>query len=159
MLLRTITHDDWPSIMRIQTTCYSKTTTESLIVLKSKWQLSPNTCLVAEVEGQITGYCLAHPWHNQPPSLHQDISNDTMPTDTLYLHDMAILPSARGTGLATIILNELKHHALQLGLKSISLVAIQGAHTYWEKQGFKPENTTKCLKSYSSTPYYMSLKL
>ncbi|HAY93281.1 MAG TPA: N-acetyltransferase, partial [Shewanella sp.] len=50
MLLRAITPEDWDAILAIQDECYSQLDPEPLHVLQSKWQVSPQSCFVFEVD-------------------------------------------------------------------------------------------------------------
>ncbi|HAY93280.1 MAG TPA: N-acetyltransferase, partial [Shewanella sp.] len=43
-------------------------------------------------------------------------------------------------------------------LNSLSLVAVQGADSYWLKMGFKPKAIDKCLGSYTDDAMYMIYK-
>lgn len=99
MIIRFIENADWPAIMDIQTASYPSIEPESLTVMQNKAELGPQTSFVAEHNGKIIGYCLAHPWlFGTPPALAQQLSPCPQP-DTLYLHDMALAPLARGQGL------------------------------------------------------------
>lgn len=155
MLLRAITPTDWDAILEIQAECYSQLEPEPLTVLQSKWQVSPRSCFVFELNGTVVGYCLAHPWvTHTPPALYQVITN--LPNaNTLYLHDIAISATAQGTGAGARALTYLIELAKTLGLDSLSLVAVQGADSYWRKQGFKMHTIDKSLASYTADAMYM----
>ncbi|MCH1928731.1 GNAT family N-acetyltransferase [Shewanella sp. A25] len=159
MLLRAITQGDWEAILAIQDECYSQLEPEPLEVLQSKWLVSPQSCFIIEANNTVVGYCLAHPWtSNKPPALYQELSY--LPeADTLYLHDIAISAKAQGLGAGAKALNELKQLAHQLTLHSLSLVAVQGADSYWRKMGFTPKAIEKDLSSYTDDAMYMVLPL
>ena len=65
----------------------------------------------------------------------------TLPPDasTLYLHDLALLPAARGTGAAAEAVRSLRELARGNGLASLSLVAVSGSAGFWMHQGFRPK--------------------
>ncbi|MFB2755587.1 MULTISPECIES: GNAT family N-acetyltransferase [Shewanella] len=159
MLLRAITPQDWDAILQIQEECYSQLDPEPLHVLQSKWHVSPQSCFVFEVNESVVGYCLAHPWTtNMPPALYEPITH--LPkADTLYLHDIAISAKAQGLGAGSKALMRLKQLADRFNLSSLSLVAVQGADSYWRKMGFKPKAIDKCLGSYTDDAMYMIYKL
>lgn len=159
MLLRAITPQDWDAILAIQDECYSQLDPEPLHVLQSKWQVSPQSCFVFEVDKSVVGYCLAHPWTtNMPPALYQPITH--LPkADTLYLHDIAISAKAQGLGAGAKALTRLTLLADRYNLNSLSLVAVQGADSYWQKMGFKPQAIDKCLGSYTDDAMYMIYKI
>lgn len=155
MKLRNIESADWPAILEIQLECYPQIEPESLQVLQSKWLASPQSCFGLELNNQVVGYCLAHPWvANNPPSLEQQLSA-IKAANTLYLHDIALSANAQGKGAGGLILGKLKQFALQHGYATISLVAVQGADRYWQQQGFKIHAIDKDLSGYPSDACYM----
>lgn len=155
MLLRAITPQDWDAILQIQAECYSQLDPEPLDVLQSKWQVSPQSCFVFEVNDAVVGYCLAHPWTvNMPPALYEPITHLPQ-ADTLYLHDIAISAKSQGLGAGAKALTHLKLLADHFNLDSLSLVAVQGADSYWGKMGFKPQTINKSLDSYTHDATYM----
>lgn len=126
MHLRNIDSRDWETILIIQEECYPELEPESLSVLQSKWQLSPQTCFVIEADNQVVGYSLAHPWTlGSPPSLEQ-VTGQVEQADTLYLHDIALSAGAQGKGAGRAVFEKLLTLAQQLSFNSISLVAVQG---------------------------------
>ncbi|MGI2105200.1 GNAT family N-acetyltransferase [Shewanella frigidimarina] len=163
MSIRPITTTDWPAIMAIQAQCYVELTPESLGVMQSKWQASPTSCVVFEQQDNVLAYALVHPWlQGDAPSLDTEISGQ-INADSWYLHDMAISPSAQGMGIGKKLFNHIVNQAKNLAINGIGLVAVQGAHTYWLQQGFKPNTTsvklTKSLDSYPAGACYLYLSL
>jgi len=159
MQLRRITSADWSAILLIQEECYPQIEPESLEVLHSKWLISPQSCFVIASGTQVVGYCLAHPWvAGSPPSLEQILVAATNP-DTLYLHDIALSSKVQGQGAGKLALLALVDHARELSLPSISLVAVQGADSYWRRQGFIAQPIEKSLESYTPDACYMVLAL
>ncbi len=155
MSLRAIEPLDWSTILEIQLECYPKIEPESLLVLQSKWLASPETCFVLQSQETIIGYCLAHPWLlDNPPSLEQELAPITQ-ADTLYLHDIALSVKAQGKGAGKQVLAKLKDFAQLNQLSTISLVAVQGAHHYWGKQGFVTKAISKDLSAYPEDARYM----
>jgi ribosomal protein S18 acetylase RimI-like enzyme len=153
--LRAIRADDWPEVLAIQAECYTQLDPEPLTVLQSKWLCSPRSCFAITHRGRLVGYCLAHPWVvDLPPALYQELN--TLPgADSLYLHDIAISARARGLGAGRLALERLEGLARELGLGSLSLVAVQGADGYWQKMGFQRQNIAKSLASYTDDACYM----
>ncbi|RTR34816.1 GNAT family N-acetyltransferase [Shewanella atlantica] len=159
MHLRSITSTDWNEILLIQEECYPQIEPESLEVLQSKWLVSPKTCFVIESDKRVVGYCLAHPWvAGSPPSLEQTLVA-AQTSDTLYLHDIALSSKAQGKGAGNLAFSALVEHARALALPCISLVAVQGADSYWRKQGFIAHPIAKSLESYTPDACYMVLPL
>ncbi|WP_299796480.1 GNAT family N-acetyltransferase [uncultured Shewanella sp.] len=159
MRLRSITSTDWNEILVIQEECYPQIEPESLEVLQSKWRVSPQTCFVMESDNQVVGYCLAHPWvAGSPPALEQLLIATDRP-DTLYLHDIALSSKAQGKGAGNLAFNALVEQARERNLPCISLVAVQGADSYWRRQGFVAHPIEKSLDSYTADACYMVLAL
>lgn len=155
MTLRSIQPSDWPYILDIQIECYPQIEPESLEVLQSKWLTSPESCFALTSEGSVIGYCLAHPWHiDMPPSLEQVLGTIDQ-ANTLYLHDIALSAKAQGKGLGSLALKALIEFAETNNLNTISLVAVQGAHHYWGKQGFIAKAISKDLSAYPEDARYM----
>ncbi|QQX81110.1 GNAT family N-acetyltransferase [Shewanella sp. KX20019] len=155
MKLRSIEIADWPIILEIQLECYPQIEPESLAVLQSKWLVSPQSCFGLEFNNQVVGYCLAHPWiANSPPSLDQQVGA-VKAANTLYLHDIALSAKAQGKGAGRLVLSKLKLFAQQHGYATISLVAVLGADSYWQQQGFITHAIDKDLSGYPSDACYM----
>lgn len=138
MNIRTIESRDWPALMAVQAACYTELEPESEAALKSKWQLAPATCLaLADAQDRLVGYCLAHPWNGEAlPKL----GVKTAPADgeRLYLHDLAIAPSARGKGRAKSLVAAVLMRAKRQGFKKVTLVSVQGSQRFWQGCGFAP---------------------
>ncbi|MCG9695853.1 GNAT family N-acetyltransferase [Shewanella sp. Isolate11] len=159
MIIRHIQPNDWPAILSIQQECYPEIAHETQAALESKVKVSADSCYVVEVNAQVVGYCLAHPWViNQPPSLEQQIDAMNSP-DTLYLHDIALSAKARGLKAGEKIFNLLKQKTKQFNFDSISLVAVEGADTYWQRLGFKSRIIDKSLDNYPADACYMVYQL
>lgn len=86
---------------------------------------------------QALGYMLAHPWPSDraPPKL--GLLLEALPVaDALYLHDIALLPEARGTGAGASALQYLVELGRAEGFARIWLTAVSGADRYWAQNGF-----------------------
>lgn len=159
IMLRAITPSDWPDILAIQQQCYAELINESQAVLQCKQQLAANCCFVLLQTTKVQGYCFAHPWQlGQPPKLNQLI---TLPTqqNSLYIHDMAVAKHAQGLGLASEALYHLRDLALQQQLSSLSLVAVNGAASYWQRFGFRRYPLANALSGYGDSAEYMVMPL
>jgi N-acetylglutamate synthase-like GNAT family acetyltransferase len=58
--------------------------------------------------------------------------------DSLYLHDLALVPDARGAGAGARATRIALEIAAAHGLRHIYLLAVNGAETYWASHGFAP---------------------
>ncbi|TPG59775.1 GNAT family N-acetyltransferase [Roseomonas nepalensis] len=108
---------------------------ESDAVLAERQRLFPAGCLLLEGEGGALGYALAHPWHRaRPPALDTPLGALPPRPGVLHLHDLAILPAARGGGAGRRALGLL---AALAGPLPLSIVAIAGTAGFWRAQGFR----------------------
>ena len=57
-------------------------------------------------------------------------------TGTYYLHDLALLPKARGLGAAGDIVGIALAQATVAGFRTASLVAVNNSQPFWQRQGF-----------------------
>jgi ribosomal protein S18 acetylase RimI-like enzyme len=121
----------WPGIIKVQDEAYTGVAPESLEVLKSKWQASPQTCFVFQLpNNHIAGYLLAHPWDApEPPKLFE--SHDPSSSGQgLYLHDLAASKHLRGLGVGKQLASTLLKSAKALRFKRVLLVAVQGSQGF-----------------------------
>lgn len=155
MLIRAIRTADWPVILQLQQEAYHALAPESEAVLQSKTKLGPDTCLVACLDDEVVGYCLAHPWlADEPASLYR-IYPQPAGHQGLYLHDMVVSPRAQGRGIARRFMAHLQHKAHQAGMATVALVAVQGADRYWRRYQFVPRACDKDLSAYGPNAVYM----
>jgi GNAT superfamily N-acetyltransferase len=99
--------------------------------------LHPAGCRLLMMSDQPAGYALSHPWRSgSPPALNALIGAIPADADTYYVHDVALLPAARGSGAAAALVADLKRHAGELGLPGLSLVAVNDSAGFWRRQGF-----------------------
>ncbi len=128
-------------------------------VLADRIALSPAGCFMLDAEGQSRGYVLSHPWlRGAPPSLNTMLGEIPDAADTWYIHDLALLPEMRGSGAGGGILPFLEDAARTEGLRSMSLVSVNGSRGFWERQGFEvrmDERLALKLSSYGEEALYM----
>lgn len=137
--VRNATPADLPAIMGIQARCYRAIVPESAVSMGAKLAASPATCFVAESRGAIQAYLLALPWHfASPPCLDAPACHLPAAPDTLYLHDLAVAPEARGGGAAGALLGAFLDALDTLRLPRASLIAIQDSAPWWARHGFAP---------------------
>ncbi|MEM9235026.1 MAG: GNAT family N-acetyltransferase [Pseudomonadota bacterium] len=125
--------------------------------------LFPAGCLIFSHGGSTAGYLLSHPWHfAQPPELDTLLQDIPAAPTTYYIHDLALLPDARGTGAAHKAVEAACTIAVHESLATISLVAVGGSNPFWKAMGFAdhagPALTEK-LKSYDEDAAFMVKRL
>lgn len=163
-VLRPMRINDLVSVLHIQSCCYDQSKQESEASFLSKLQASPSTCLIAEQNGHNVSYLIALPSDSAlPPPLHAPNYTPPQRPDCLYLHDLAIHPAARGTGIATALIHLFFQRAQEAGLRHASLTAVNNSQSFWARYGFQPiEPDTRLasrLASYGQEAQYMRLKL
>ena len=79
------------------------------------------------------------------------------PASTYYIHDIALLPQARGSGVASDIVATLITTAATVA-DNLSLVAVGGTERFWRRQGFvkvEDKALARKLASYDDGACYM----
>lgn len=128
---------------------------ESPEALASRLTRFPAGCFLAEGTPGIFGYCLSHPGHvGRPPPLDSVLSELPADADCLYLHDLALVPAARGRGLGEAMVGMLAAVARAHGFDRIALTAVNRSWGFWERQGFC-RIACPALASYGEAAVYM----
>jgi GNAT superfamily N-acetyltransferase len=126
--------------------------------------LFPRGCLVlADGAGAVHGYVFAWPWPaDDAPPLNVLIGVLPPDADVLYLHDFALLRSARGAGHAGSGVEAVLRLAHEEGWPAIALVAVNDAAGFWARHGFgiaDPPGMAEKLASYGPGACYMVRRL
>jgi len=111
---------------------------EDFEILAERQRLYPQGCLMLVEDGTTIGYALTHPWRfGEPPPLNRPLGRLPEQATTYYVHDVALLPAARGKGYAALAGALLRAHARAAGFDNLSLVAVNRSQAFWEKVGFR----------------------
>jgi GNAT superfamily N-acetyltransferase len=111
---------------------------ENAGVFAERLRLYPQGCLALEEHGRLLGYALTHPWHlGAPPALNSCLRDIPGDATTYYVHDVALLPEARGRGHAAQAGEWLARRARDAGFDNLSLVAVNNSQAFWERLGFR----------------------
>jgi GNAT superfamily N-acetyltransferase len=133
---RAMREADLPAVAAISDAVHGRYT-EPMAIYVERLGLHPDGCRVLERDGEIAGYLVTHPWHREtPPELGALLGTIPADADTCYLHDIALLPAARGTGASRAAIDFVVERARALGLADITLMAVGGADRFWAAQGF-----------------------
>lgn len=132
-------------------------------VFSERQSLCPEGCWLLTVDGVVAGYVLSHPVVlGQLPALNSLLGSISENADSFYIHDLALLLMARGTGAARQIVSKLATHARNHGFATMSLVAVNSSQRFWESQWFvvadRPDLSAK-LKSYEDEACFMIRQL
>ena len=172
---RPMKQGDLAGVCRIALICHPDFPEEDA-VLEEKFRLSPASCFVfsdvTPTSGNISdlspvsrtsaiyGYCLAHPFKtNSIPALDRLLHKLPEKCDTLYIHDLALLPEAQGEGNGKKAAELLFNVAKLKKLETLSLVAVHESQVFWQKNGFKMVDVSEEMKqkllTYSEDARYM----
>ncbi len=163
-LVRPLALRDLSDLLAVQLACYGEGFVESGEVFARRLASPANCSLVLEQGGAVCAYLAAYrSVRGKVTPLHGDFEAVDQP-DTLYLHDMAVLPAHAGQGLAHALLLPLWAQARSAGLPHSALVSVQGSQAYWERQGYvlsplQDATQQARLASYGEGAVYMARDL
>ena len=134
-------------------------------IVTERISLFPSGCwtLANEIDDQILGYAISHPiTHNRPPPLDSPLVTIPAEADTYYIHDLALLPEARGAGYAAEAVRIMLQVAAEGRWRRTCLISVYGTVPFWERFGFKAlldrelgDELTRKLKGYGESAVYM----
>ncbi|MGK6320381.1 GNAT family N-acetyltransferase [Sphingomonas sp. DT-204] len=111
---------------------------EDEAVFRGRLALFAAGCHILESGGTVAGYLVSHPWrYADPPALNAMLSELPSSPSTFYIHDLAILPSARRSGEGKAMIEEIAAFAHGRGFDNLSLVALGGAQPFWRACRFE----------------------
>ncbi len=151
--------DDLASLLRVATLVHPEHP-EREAVFAERLHLYPAGCFVLASASSLSGYVISHPWwFKEPPAL--DTLLGALPDEptTYYVHDVALLPGARGGGNASCIIERLVAAARANGYTNISLVAVNNSVPFWERHAFRlvgDDALRAKLQSYGADARYMA---
>ncbi len=136
---------------------------EDEAVFAERLRLFSDGCLVLEGPSGLLGYVVAHPWHRgAPPALNTSLGHLPDAPGAFYIHDLALLPAARGTGAGRLILERLVALARQAQQPRLALIAVNDSSGFWQRHGFRemhdPALAAK-LASYDDAARYLEREL
>ncbi|MDP3255993.1 MAG: GNAT family N-acetyltransferase [Bosea sp. (in: a-proteobacteria)] len=136
---------------------------EDEAVFAERLRLFPQGCLVLEGSSGLLGYIVSHPWHRgAPPALNTLLGLLPAMPGAFYIHDLALLPAARGSGAGRLVIERLVALALEARLPRLALVAVNDSSGFWQRQGFRemhdPALAAK-LASYDDAARYLEREL
>jgi GNAT superfamily N-acetyltransferase len=152
MIIREMYIKDVAEIMKIQSECYGVDQIESPLIFISILQISNASCFVIEYDNIICGYIFAHKWYNldKPPELHKEL--DKCEFKCIFIHDLAIRPYYQKRGFGQLLFSYLEN----MYNMPFTLVAVNGAEQFWNKNGFKQVQCDESiLDSYKCKAVYM----
>ena len=161
---RPLTLADLPGLLAVQRACYGAGFVEGADVFARRLASPAQCSLVLEDGGRVCAYLAAYDsLLGKVTPLHGDFETAPQP-DTLYLHDMAVLPQLSGRGLARALLEPLWHKAVARGLRRSALVSVQDSQSFWERHGYAAQPLQDAaqrqrLAAYGAGALYMVRRL
>lgn len=162
--IRPMLGSDLARVMEIQALCYLGLPPESLSCYQAKLKASAKTCFVAELEQEIVAYLIALPWHeSSPPMFNEQTCELPSVPSSLYLHDLAVIPQARKHRVGAQLVDCFFELASNSRFEQACLVAVDGAHTYWQRFDFTAvqagPQAEKALATYGDQAMFMKKRL
>lgn len=159
---RQMREGDIPAVAAISDVVHGRFT-ERPEVFAERLSLYPDGCFLLDRDGAAEGYLISHPWRRRAPvPLDQFIGRIRDDADSYYLHDLALLPDTRGFGAGRRGVELVLAHAADAGFCTVSLVAVNGADSFWVAQGFSrinDEEIARKLESYGGGTFFMERKV
>ena len=160
--VRAMQEDDLPTVLAIQSCCYDATKLESYQSFSVKRKAAPTTCFMALVAGRRAGYLVAVPSvAGSPPPLNSPDFALPSHADALYLHDLAVAPAARGTGVAVALIEAYFQAAKLAKVQRACLMAVNGSGAFWQRYGFEPMahlgSHAESMATYGDGAQYMGM--
>ncbi|MEE8629955.1 MULTISPECIES: GNAT family N-acetyltransferase [Methylobacterium] len=109
-------------------------------VMAERLRLCPEGCLALAGPGDLpVGYAVGHPWRSgSVPDLDTLLGALPVAAGAWCIHDVALLPEARGHGAAGEVVGLMLGEAARRGLPEAVLVAVGDAAGFWQRHGFRP---------------------
>lgn len=159
-----MTVDDLPEIEQVMLDTYPHLPEETAAFLE-RVRLFPQGCRVLRHldTNRVHGYIISHPWaQNDIPPLSSLLGALPTKAEVYYIHDIALLPEARGHGAAREILADISQLARSLYINRFALVALASAKEFWSSHGFREiqrEPLKEKLAGYGRGAAYMQRSL
>jgi len=149
---------DLDSVNRIADSVHT-TLPERPEVFEEKVTLYPRGCRKFVSGDHIVGYGISHPWtlYSIPP-LDKFLKTLPLNPACLYIHDVVVLPGARGRGAAARYVDYIKRLARESAIWSLALVSVYGTDMLWSRFGFRVianSDLDEKLTSYGASARYM----
>lgn len=126
-------------VLEVQRMAFTPELRESTEVFDDRIARFGRFSRVALLDGRVVAYLLSFPWKlGDTPVNNQKFPENLPAPDCFYIHDIALLPNVRGSGLARMLVDTAFSAARAQGFTQVSLVAVAQSGDYWDRAGFTP---------------------
>lgn len=151
---------DIASILTIQAAAYPTALHEDEQTIRSRLQAVPDCAWVAADNDGIRAYLVAYRTKFGKVTPFAAPFFPSVDADCLYLHDLAVCPTAAGRGLGPALVRMAWATARQQGLVYSALVSVQGSQDFWRGLDYRPASPFEArqqthLRTYPSIASYM----
>lgn len=159
--LRAMTEADLPAMLAIQAQCYGPSMNESRETVLARLQAFPRTAWVAHDGQGACAYLVAYETRlGRVTPLGGRFRRSEHP-DSLYLHDLAVSPRAKGRGVGRLLVDQALQQARHAGLAHSCLVSVQDSQPFWRSFGYEPwrglqAQSQPALQTYGAGACYMA---
>ncbi len=136
--IRQMTLADLPAIDEVQRVAFIEELWEDMSLFQSILEKYARSSFVAHKNGALLGYLITHPSRITRDDFENGCEELSGDEDSLYIHDLCVHPDGRGTGIAALLLEKLDAFAKENSFAKFAGIAVQGAESFWLKQGFEP---------------------
>ena len=163
--VRGCTLADTAAIVALQSICYGQELRESEAAFAGKISACAETCFLVPARDGISAYLISLPCENYDlPAFDATTYARPESPNTLYIHDLAVNPDARGRNLGRVLLDAAFEKAKVLGISEVCLLAVQGSAPFWGKLGFVAvqdlgQELTQKVRSYGEDAVFMRKSL
>ncbi len=128
-------------------------------VFAEKFRLFPQGCYKLMFGGRVAGYAVSHPWKLfSIPPLDEFLHALPEKPDCIYMHDVAVLPEARGHNAAGQFIDQISSLARQMEVGHLACVSVYGTDVLWARFGFQviaSDEVAPKLATYGASAKYM----
>lgn len=164
LILRQLVAEDLAQVMQIQAACYPVQYLEAEHVFAERIKNCTTSSWLALDGRQALGYLFSYPSQLGKICRLGSVFAAQAQANCLYLHDMAVLPTAHGRGIARALHQHAQAYARQRHYAHSALVAVLDAASFWQKLGYRGDYSLnqeqqENLLSYGELACYLSKNL
>ncbi|MCQ9616074.1 GNAT family N-acetyltransferase [Paenalcaligenes niemegkensis] len=164
IVIRPMVAADIEAILAIQADAYFGEEQEEETVISVRLDTAPDTAWVAQAGQGLQAYLVTYPSRLGALTALGENFQCAADPDCLYLHDLAVLSAAKGTGMGLALINKAIRYAEDQGYPFSALISVQNSVGFWQRQGYSvveklsPQQQAR-LATYTGPAYYMSKRL